>query len=343
MAKKGITDTPRCLAIGSLLAFVCCLFVSASSYAEDGEFLRAGIIGCDTSHVIAFTKAFNADDSQAGVKVVVAYPGGSDDIPSSRDRVGPFTDQLREMGVEIVDSIDSLLERVDVVLLESVDGRKHLAQARLVLEAGKPVFIDKPIAASLSDAIEIFKIAEAYKTPVFSSSALRFWPSLSAVKGDDQIGEVVGCMAFSPCRLEPHHPDLFWYGIHGVEILFTMMGPDCTQVTRTTNSGADLVTGVWADGRIGTFRGIREGKLGYGAVVFGSLSNQFSSGPVGYGPLLTQISQFFKTGKPPVTPEETLAIIAFMEAAEESKRIDGQAVTLESVFTKAKAEIASGQ
>src|SRR5205085_232995 len=114
--------------------------------------LRAGIIGCDTSHAIAFTKTFNdpaASGDVAGVKVVAAFPGGSDDIPSSHDRVGKFTSELKGMGVEIVDSIPALLEKVDVVLLESVDGRPHLEQVKPVFAAGKPVFIDKPLAGSL--------------------------------------------------------------------------------------------------------------------------------------------------------------------------------------------------
>ena len=119
--------------------------------------LRAGIIGLDTSHVVAFTKVLNDPDAKgdlAGVRVVAAYPGGSPDIPASRDRVEGFTSQLRdEFKVEIVDSIDALLEKVDVVLLESVDGRPHLEQVEPVLKARKPVFIDKPVAGSLADAV----------------------------------------------------------------------------------------------------------------------------------------------------------------------------------------------
>ncbi len=312
--------------------------------AADAELLRVGIIGCDTSHVPAFTKVFNNptdDETLAGIKVVAAFPGGSDDIPSSADRVDMFTEQLREMGVEIVDSVEALLQRVDVVLLESVDGRKHLEQVRPVFAAGKPVFIDKPFAGSLADAIEIIELSQKHKTPFFSSSALRYSPNIQATRENEQIGEILGCAAFSPCALEPTHPDLFWYGVHGVETLFTIMGPDCQQVTRTQTDGAELVTGVWKQGRIGTFRGIREGKHDYGAVVFGSKSNQYIHGFGGYKPLLVQVAQFFKTGKPPIRPEETLAMFAFMEAADESKRQGGRPVTLESVLDQARGEVAA--
>ncbi len=100
--------------------------------AEDKpKLLRAGMIGLDTSHVPAFTKIFNAPNASgplAGIKVVAGYPGGTD-FPASRDRVKKFTETMAEMGVEIVSSIPELLTKVDVVLLESVDGRIHLEQA----------------------------------------------------------------------------------------------------------------------------------------------------------------------------------------------------------------------
>jgi len=245
------------------------------------------------------------------------------------------------MGVEIVDSIDALLQRVDVVLLESVDGRQHLAQVRPVFAAGKLVFIDKPLAGSLADAVEIVELARQHKTPFFSSSALRYTPDIDAARDHAVIGDIIGCAAFSPCSLEPHHPDLFWYGMHGVETLFTLMGPDCQQVTRTQTDDTELVTGVWSNGRIGTYRGQRSGKQDYGALVFGSKANQYFHGFDSYEPLLAQVAQFFKTGKPPVSAEETLAMFTFMEAADESKRQGGRPVSLESVLTKAKAEVAA--
>ncbi|MEZ6074261.1 MAG: hypothetical protein R3C56_00905 [Pirellulaceae bacterium] len=78
-----------------------------------------------------------------------------------------------------------------------------------------------------------------------------------------------GASAWSPCSLEPTHTDLYWYGVHGVEILYTAMGPGCQNVTRIHTDGTDMAVGVWQDGRVGDFRGIRDGAGGYGLVVFG--------------------------------------------------------------------------
>ena len=303
--------------------------ISTGLAAELRPPVRAGMIGLDTSHCVAFTKLLQ--DPQASgdlkdLKIVAAYPGGSPDIPSSRDRLKGFTEQMRGMGVEIVDSIDELLRRVDAVLLMSVDGRVHLAQARPVIAAGKPLFIDKPMAASLADGAEIFRLARQHHVPCFSSSSLRFSSGFQAVRQKrSPLGQVRNCVAWSPLHLEPHHPDLFWYGIHGVEGLYTIMGPGCKSVTRPA---ADKVVGVWSDGRSGTFIA----KNDYGAQVEGTQG----SGPVGrlegYAPLVVEISRFFKTGQPPVAAEETLEILAFMEAADESKRLGGAPVEIETIM-----------
>lgn len=307
------------------------LFAASCMSAEP---LKAGIIGADTSHAVEFTKLLNAPDAApdlAGVKVVAFYAGGSEDIPSSKNRIAEYSEKLKALNVEAVPTIEALLQKVDVVLLESVDGRPHLQQAKLVFAAKKPVFIDKPLAASLADAREICRLAKEANVPCFSSSALRFCPGVAGIKSDPKLGAVIGCDAFSPCALEEHHPDLFWYGIHGVEILFAIMGPGCETVSRTQTKDSEIAVGVWKDGRVGTFRGMRAGKHDYGATVFGSKAVLPSGGFTSYRPLLVEIVKFFKTGQPPVSLEQTLEIYAFMQAADDSKRNAGRPVKLESV------------
>jgi hypothetical protein len=331
-----------------LIACVACLSIATFARADDAEkkTLRVGMIGLDTSHVTTFTAAFHgpkATGDLAGIRIVAAYPGGSPDVTASRTRVEGYTRTLRDRyGVEIVDSIEALLPKVDAVLLESVDGRPHLKQVIPVLKAHKPVFVDKPVAGSLADALLIFELAKEYRTPCFSSSSLRYHPGVQAMRQNAKIGDVIGCDAYGPCSLEEHHPDLFWYGVHGVETLFTIMGAGCETVTRAHTEGTDLVTGVWKGGRIGTFRGMRAGKSygTYGAMVFGTLGIAPCDTRGGYEPALAEIAKFLRTGKAPVSAEETIEIFAFMEAADESKRRGGGPVTLSSVLETARAEAA---
>jgi len=301
--------------------------------------LRVGIIGLDTSHAPALTRLLNESaqtGESAGIRVVAAYPGGSSDMPISRDRLAGFTHEVRELGVEIVDSIDALLQRVDAVMLESVDGRPHLEQIKPVLAARKPVFVDKPVAGSLAEAVTLFELAHEACVPCFSSSSLRFSPGIWQMRDHPEVGEVLGCDAYGPCPLEPHHPDLFWYGMHGIEALFTIMGTGCQTVSRVQTAGADLVAGVWNGDRIGSFRGIRNGVSDYGAVVFGSKGIRASGSYAGYQPLAIEIARFFRTGRAPVSAAETLEIYAFMEAADASKRSGGLAVGVMETLEHAK-------
>jgi predicted dehydrogenase len=303
--------------------------------------LRVGIIGLDTSHVVAFTKVLNdpADkDHVAGARVVAAFKGGSPDIEASASRIEGFTKTVQEKyGVKIVGSIEELCQEVDAVLLDSVDGRPHLEQARPVLKAKKPIFIDKPIAASLRDAIEIFRLAKASSVPVFSSSSYRFYESLIALK-KASVGEINSVIAYGPAHLEPHHPDLYYYGIHPTEALFTVMGTGCNVVVRTATTNTDVVTGIWNGGKVGTLQGFRNGPTPNKVTVFGTKGvaeqKEEKKGSSSYAPLLREIVTFFQTGIAPVSPAETLEIMAFMEAADESKRQGGVPVKLSDVMKK---------
>jgi predicted dehydrogenase len=294
--------------------------------------LKIGIIGLDTSHSPAFAKYFNVTDTSGKFRVVAAYPHGSKDIESSVSRIPKYTEEVKTYGVDISESIKRLLESVDAVLLETNDGRLHKEQAYQVIHARKPIFIDKPVAASFADVSAIYNEAKKLNVPIFSSSSLRYMKTAQAVRHENSIGKVLGADTFSPATIEPHHPDLYWYGIHGVEILFTVMGPGCESVTRFKQDKMDVVVGLWKDGRIGTFRGTREGKHDYGGTCFGSTGNLVLGPFDGYDALSTKIAEFFTTKKSPVSDEETLEIYAFMEAADESKRKGGSSVRLADIM-----------
>jgi hypothetical protein len=301
--------------------------------------IRVGMIGLD-AHAVPFAQIITDPKSEPAIrrmKVVAAVPAFSLDIPFSADNIRANTESMRRMGAEIVDSVEAMLPKVDAVMLLSIDGRPHLAQARPVLAAKKPVFIDKPVAASLADVVRIYDLARKSGTPCFSNSSLRYSPGILAMRSDPRVGRVLGCDAYgSNAPLEPSHPDLFYYGIHGCELLFTIMGPGCKTVSRLRTPSADLAAGVWEDGRLGTWRGILRGGVGFGATVFGEKGIAPAGKFEGYEPLLVEIANFFQTGKPPVTAEQTLEIYAFMEAADESKRQGGASISLESVLGKAR-------
>ena len=322
--------------------------------ADPPKPIKVGVIGLDNYQAVAFTQLFHdpkATGDLAGIQVVAGFPGGSPDIEESVRELPKWTEGIKKYGVAIVASPEDVLKQVDAVLVMSVDGRAHLEQLKPVLKAGKPVYVGRPLAASLADAVEIFRLAKEHGTPIFSCSQHRFSPGFIGMRKHEEVGDVIGCDVYGGCPREPHHPDLFWHGVHGVETLYTIMGPGCISVTRTATDSADVVTGVWDDGRVGTYRGIRKGAPKYSATVFGSKGVAPAgiygyAAPVngvvpkgrymGYEATAIEIAKFFKTRTPPVKPEETIELFAFMEAAEASKRENGVPVKLATVLEKVK-------
>jgi hypothetical protein len=286
--------------------------------------LRLGIIGTDTGHARDFTKLLNdATDPNhvPGARVVIAYKGGSPDIDESRDRVEEYAGVLRDKyQVKIVDKISDLCPAVDGILLESVDGRPHLAQFREAVKCGKPVFIDKPLAADAEDAREIVRVAQANHIPWFTASSLRFTEIVTLKSAD-----MTGAMVWAPGPIEPHHKlDLTWYGIHGVEMLYTLMGTGCLEVTRTHSGNADVMVGRWKDGRLGVLH-VERPYSKYGAVVFKE-KTQIAAIPdlqVNYAGLVKEIVKFMQTKTPPFPTAETVEMFEFMDAAQRSKDAGG--------------------
>lgn len=323
-----------------------------------GGDLKIGVIGLDTSHCVAFTKLLNIPDAPGhvpGGRVVAAVKTFSPDMPASAERVDGFAaTMVEELGVPLVPSIDELCGMVDAVLIESLDGRAHLEQARRVFAAKKPVFIDKPIGGTLREVMEIFRLAEEAGVAMFSSSAYRFYESLVAVQRAD-VGEVRAAISYGPAYLDPHHPDLFFYGIHPLEALYAVLGCGCESVVRSHTADSDVVTGTWSGGRLGVLHGLRTKAIPHKVTVFGTTGfaeqkptdDQFNifgslaatklAGGDSYVSLLRQIMEFFRSGVPPMSAEETIEMFAFMEAADESKRRGGAPVRLFEVIEMARA------
>jgi len=313
----------KLFAVFSLCACACALPAAAAT-------LRLGIIGTDTSHATAFTQILNDESSPdhvPGGRVVAAFKGGSPDIESSARRVDEFADELRtKWKVQFYGSIAEMCRNVDAVLLESVDGRVHLEQARQAIAAHKPLFIDKPLASTLEDVREIARLAAAAGVPWFSSSSLRYGEIARSMK----FADATGVATWGPGPVEPHHHlELAWYAIHPIELLYTLMGTGCEEVTRIAAPDADVIVGRWKDGRLGTVRALRP-YSDYGAVVFRPKQIITSpSRPSGsYVPLVAEIMKFFETGEPPVPNRETLEIYAFMDAAQRSKDEGGRPMRL---------------
>ncbi|MBI2807172.1 MAG: Gfo/Idh/MocA family oxidoreductase [Planctomycetes bacterium] len=338
-----------------LASIVAVSFIPSSVlHAQPTKVVRVGVLGLDNYQAVAYAQLFNnpkATGDLAGLRVVAAYPGqASADIPESVASLPQWKKQITAFNVKLVGSVDELLRGCDAVMIMSLDGRKHLPEATAVLKAGKRLYIGRPLAASMKDAVAILKLAEQTKTPCWSSSQHRYSPGFIGMRNHPEVGKVFGCDVYGGCPTEPHHAEFYWHAVHGIETLFTIMGPGCESVRCTSTPYAESITGVWNDGRVGTFRGIKKGALKYSATVFGdkgvSVSGIYGHGvPVkgvvptndkymGYEGIAIEMAKFFKGGPVPVSISETLEIFAFMEAAHESKQQKGASVRVADILAR---------
>ncbi|HIM12727.1 TPA: gfo/Idh/MocA family oxidoreductase [Candidatus Poribacteria bacterium] len=290
--------------------------------------VKIGIVDFDTSHVVAFTQRINhvgvdSDQWVNGAKVTVGCPGKS---LLSPERIPGFTQQMQEYGVPLVDTPEEIIGQVDAVMIESVDGSVHYDRTLPFLEAGIPVFIDKPLTCSLEHAKALVDLARNRGIPIFSSSSLRYALEVTNIQKDQNgVGQVVGAEVYTTATLHPRNPGLFHYGIHGVEMLYALMGPGCQSVWAASNDDTDAISGLWYDGRIGTLRGIRKGQSGFGftaycekSIVRTSINANFI-----YRELLRKIVKMFETGESPIDISESVEIVAFIEAAARSANNHG--------------------
>ena len=302
--------------------------------------IKVGIIGLSV-HSAAYTEIMNSGASSpefTGCRVVaIFHPKGNPDVEFSEKQLQSFTDTIKNQGVEFVGSIKELVKKIDAVMVLTNDGRPHLKEIMPVLRAGKPVYVDKPLAASLSDVLAIFKVSGKYKVPLFSCSPLRYVKEAQELREGKLVGKVMGASTYGPAPIQKSHADLFWDGIHAVESLYTVMGgTGCKTVTRTFTDDADVVVGNWDDGRVGVFRGVRKGRSGFGGTAFGEKGIASNGVFTGYRPLVVAIVKFFRLGIAPVSNEETIEIYTFMEAADESKRLGGIPISLSEVLLRTK-------
>lgn len=339
-----------------MLALPLLLWLAHSAHGQDAKPVRVGVLGLDNYQAVAFTQLFNspkATGDLSGLRVVAAYASpASDDIEESKTNLPKWKEQIVKFDVKLVDSVDELLKQCDAVMIMSLDGRKHREQAAAVLKAGKRLFIGRPLAAQWDDAIAIVRLAEETKTPCWTSSQHRFSPGFIGMRNHPDVGKVLGCDVYGGCPVHPSHAELYWHALHGIETLYTIMGAGCASVCCTSTPYAESITGVWEDGRVGTYRGIKKGAIKYSATVFGdkgvSVSGIYGHGVptkgivptddkyMGYEGIAIEMAKFFKGGPAPVSMAETLEIFAFMGAAHASKQKQGVPIRVADFMKKAR-------
>lgn len=177
---------------------------------------RIGVVGSDSSHVDQFVRLLNVEH-RFGDARIVALTGGD----TARNQ-----ELAAAAGAEaprLVDDPAELTGAVDAVLVTTRDGRGHRAEAIPFIEAGLPVFVDKPLAGSADDAAAIVRAAQEHGVPLSSGSALRYVPAVEELAAPGlplpQLITVSG-----PANAAGQYGGLYFYGIHLVEAARRLSG-----------------------------------------------------------------------------------------------------------------------
>lgn len=296
--------------------------------------IRVGVVDFDTSHVVAFTQRLNhlevsEDQWVEGARIVAGWPG---DSVMSPERIPGYTEQLRNYGVELVERPEELFGKIDAVMIESLQGARHLERTRPFLERGLPTFVDKPFAGSVEEADAMIALAQKHGAPLMSCSALRYDPGvLAALRKREEWGAICSVDVWGTASLHDGNPGMLHYGVHAVEMLYTLMGPGCRRAHCIRTEPGEIAAGVWPNGRLGIVRGIREGAYGFGFTAHFEKGHLFHTveGTSYYTEMLRAFVRMCETRQPPIDYAEMREIIAFIQAADRSAAREGVGETVD--------------
>ena len=282
--------------------------------------IRIALLGLDTSHAIAFAgllhdEGLSVSRRVKGMRVSMCYR------EDSAFRTDGEQDQaqarLEGWGIRVTRSLDEALGGCDAVMLLANDPARHLPLFREIAGTGKPVFIDKPLAASLAEGSEIVAIASAKGMRFFSASALRFLPDVARVAAIRPVPrhlEVAG-----PIHEPPAGSGVFWYGVHTVEMLHRVMGFSRARLHATRDQMGILAEIDYADGRHGVIR-LNRNDADYGLVIIDRGVPEVVPVDITdiYLPLMRVVADFFRGGAAPVKPADSLEILTILQAIDTS-------------------------
>jgi len=274
--------------------------------------LRIGMIGSENSHSKAVSKLINVDKKVRGSKVVAVW-----------GETKAFAEETAEAGQipTIVKKVEDMVGMVDGVMIDHRHGKYHLPAAMPFIDAGIPVFVDKPLCCSLAEGKAFLKKAKTKKVPVTSFSSI---PTQKAfVKFRDQVQAMEGVrvlVSSGPVDLKSKYGGIFFYGIHQVDAVIEVFGADVThaELCRSGESGVGVL--YYKDGRMVTLNLVKGGST-FNFLAYGEKGVLWNQPERDANPYLTSTKTWInmiKTGKEPIEHRRMLAPVAVLEALDKA-------------------------
>lgn len=292
------------------------------------EDLKIALIGLDTSHAVEFARRMQAPDCDpemrvAGMKAVrcLRFPTPF----MNEEGLDERQKQLEAWGVKVTTDFEEAVSDCDALMLEINDPAYHLEYFRKCADLGKPLFLDKPLADNLENGRAICDLARAKGVRVLSCSSLRFAPDLE--EACQALPEPRYVSTFGPLGIAPAGSSIVWYGVHAFEMLQRALGRGAAKVFARRDCAGVVTVVEYGDGRRGVVE-LTEGAYNYG----GFLRGQGQSRPFVvdgrrlYSDQLEVVHRFFRGEEPPLQLEDTLEVMALLDAAERSSQSGAEVV-----------------
>ncbi len=186
---------------------------------------RIGLLGSENSHADAFASIFNGYNKD--------YVGEFDDIrvvATYSTYEGVDEKLAAKFGIELIaKSPEEMLGKIDAAVVTARDGRTHAALARPFIEAGIPVFIDKPFTQDEDEAIELARLARDKGVPLVGGSSLKLCPDTkAAIRFVEDLRKkeipIIGGTVMAPVNLVNQYGGFFFYASHLAEICLPVFG-----------------------------------------------------------------------------------------------------------------------
>jgi predicted dehydrogenase len=271
--------------------------------------MRLGLVGVDSSHAEDFLRHFNAERRHNPMRVTALWGGDAERMRA----LAALSPEARPM-----DSLAALLANVDAVIVGDRHGALHRAHAIAAIEAGRPVFVDKPLANSLNDATAIVDAAERRGVPVLSGSALRWQAETRRLKAKlAGLDGPIELLAYGTWYPQNEYGGAIFYAIHTIELVQELLGVEWTRLGLRAEddpaavryrSGPYIVTLE--------FRPLSGSSSDFGVEVNAGKIAFRQSIPLGDDymlPVVDQIATMLRNGHGSLTREELLAPVALME------------------------------
>ncbi len=272
---------------------------------------KVGIIGSENSHAAAFSEIFNLSGTYDDVRVTAIW---GEDMEASRKIA-------EKCHVEIVKPMD-MLHQVDAVMVTSRNGALHWGYVRPFIEAGKPAFVDKPLANDYAEAKSIIDLAAEKRVPLVGGSSLKLIADTLALKeAADEArakGELLGGNVYAPVSLDNPYGGFYFYSSHLIEIALTIFGYDPVAVNAVRTQAGVAVLLEYASYAVTL--NYTESAYNYGGVVLtkgGAIGREINMGDA-YAREVASFVNMLRTGESDVPARHLALPVRVLNAIEAS-------------------------